>query len=98
MYTQMVAHTKWSKANLKERATKIPPYVRRRTKKRIFQWFKNNERAAREERLCRVAMVLWEEHLLKRIVRYWKICLLWQVQLLHNGYYGVMAVFLNDFA
>lgn len=72
LFMLLRAHTTMSKGAIGSSLSKLNPAMRRRIKKRIFDSMKDTEEEMREGRLYSEAVVLWESHILKRIVEGWK--------------------------
>ena len=72
LFMLLRVHTTMSKGALTNSISKLDPRMRRRIKKRIFDSMKDTEEELREGRLYTEAIVLWESHVLMKIIEGWK--------------------------
>ena len=73
LFKKLVLASSASREMLTQRADKVGPRIGFRTRRRIYRWFRDEEDNYREEKLYVKSLVLWEGHLLRRIIKQWKM-------------------------
>ena len=74
-FKALVRAAQKSYRELVQRAEKLNPVLAKRLKNSTFYFLKTNENGTKEKRLCDGAEVLWEEHIMYRLVRAWRLLL-----------------------
>jgi len=74
-FQTLVRGAQKSYRELVQRAEKLNPVLAKRLKNSTFFFLKTSESGTKEKRLCDGAEVLWEEHIMHRLVRAWRLLL-----------------------
>jgi hypothetical protein len=61
-----------SKEKLDIKTTLLIPKLTKRNKKRTFMWIKENDDELKNTYISNTAMVIWENFMLKKIIKHWK--------------------------
>lgn len=84
-------YASFSKENLDTKTTILIPKLAHRMKRRNFKWIKDNDEELKNNYISDTAMVIWENFILKKIIKHWKM-IKWETKVRQSKLVSIFAM------